>query len=96
MPLFCLSCIDKPASLELRMANREAHLAYIRAAGDAIRLGGPYLDEAGGMAGSMILLEAPDLAAARAFSADDPYARAGLFERVEIREYRAAVGTLIG
>jgi uncharacterized protein YciI len=95
MPLYCLTCIDKPKSLELRMANREAHLAHVRDARQAVKLGGPFIDTAGGMAGSMILLEAPDLAAAEAFSAADPYTRAGLFERVEIREFRANVGTYV-
>src|SRR3546814_2585471 len=28
MPLFILSCIDKPGSLEVRMAARQAHLAW--------------------------------------------------------------------
>ena len=30
MALFMLACFDKPNSLELRMATREAHLAYVR------------------------------------------------------------------
>ena len=28
MPLFVLHCLDKPNSLDLRMATRQAHLAY--------------------------------------------------------------------
>ena len=40
------------------------------------------------MAGSLIIVEADDLAAAEAFNAADPYAKAGLFERVEIRAFR--------
>ena len=30
MARFLLYCVDKPDSLALRMANREAHLAYVR------------------------------------------------------------------
>ncbi len=94
MAHFALICIDKPGALALRMATREAHFAYVRAHPGAVRLGGPFLDEAGEMAGSLILLEAADLAAARAFSAADPYTLAGLFERLEIRPWRATVGAL--
>lgn len=92
MPLFTLICLDKPNSLELRMANREAHLAYVATFGDRVKLGGPMLDDAGQMAGSLLIVEAGDMAEAQAFSADDPYARAGLFQKVEIRQFRVVVG----
>lgn len=93
MPQFVLHCVDKPDSLALRMATREAHLAYVRGLGPVIKFGGPMLNEAGEMAGSLIVVEADDLDAARAVSANDPYAKAGLFERVEIHGFRAVLGT---
>ena len=93
MPLFVLTCIDKPGALDKRMAAREAHLAYVRGSGVA-RLGGPFLDEAGGMAGSMLIIEADDLAAAKAFSAADPYLTAGVFEHVDVREFKVTLGEL--
>ena len=93
MPLFVLTCIDKPGALKLRMATREAHFAYARSQPEgAIRLGGPFLDENGDMAGSLIIVDMPDLAAAQAFNRDDPYTKAGLFERVDIRPWRATFG----
>jgi len=94
MALFALICTDKPDSLALRMATREAHFAYARTHAGAIRLGGPFLDQDGGMAGSLILLEAADLAAAEAFSAADPYILAGLFESVDIRPWKVTFGAL--
>lgn len=94
MPLFHMACIDKPGALDLRMATREAHLAYARERLDQIKLGGPFLSEAGEMAGSMLILEVPDLAAAWAFNAGDPYTKAGLFERVEVRPLRVTLGQL--
>lgn len=94
MALFVLTCIDKPNSLALRMATREAHFAYANSKGGMIRLGGPFLDDAGDMAGSLIILEAEDLAAARRFNAEDPYTLAGLFQRVDVRPWRATFGTL--
>jgi uncharacterized protein YciI len=94
MPLFMLACFDKPESLPLRMATREAHLAYAREHAGMIRVAGPMLDDADGMAGSLFILEAPDRAAVQAFNAADPYQQAGLFGQVEIRGFRASIGQL--
>ena len=94
MPLFMLACFDKPDSLDLRMATREAHLAYVRENLAQVKLAGPMLDEADGMAGSLFILEVADRAAAEAFNAADPYQKAGVFGRTEIRGFRASIGTL--
>ena len=40
----------------------------------------------------MLVVEADDITAVRAFAAADPYALAGLFASVEIRPWRLAVG----
>jgi len=94
MALFVLVCIDKPDSLALRMATREAHFDYLRGLPGAVRLGGPFLNDSGEMAGSLMVVEAEDPAAAEAFSHGDPYRKAGLFERVEIRPWRVTFGAL--
>ena len=88
MPLFVISWSDKPGALDLRMASREAHLAHIHAQGDKVKLGGPYLDEAGQMCGSLIIIEAESQAEAEAFHAQDPYKLAGIFETSTITPWR--------
>lgn len=93
MALFCLYCIDRPNSLEVRLGARADHLAYVGAFAERILVAGPLLDDEGGMRGSMILMDFEDRAAAEAFCAADPYVKAGLFERVEIRPMRASIGT---
>ena len=92
MTIFAIHCLDKPASLELRLANREAHLAYAGSFKAHIKLGGPLLNEAGEMAGSMLIMEFDDIAQARAFSAVDPYVKAGLFQRVDITAFKPTLG----
>jgi hypothetical protein len=87
--LFAIACTDKPASLELRLATRPAHLEHLKAEAGRILLGGPVLDPAGNPCGSMLVVEAADRAEAEAFAAADPYAKAGLFESVVIRPFRA-------
>ena len=91
MPLYALICTDRPDGLETRKATREAHLAYVRETG-AVALAGPLLDKAGEMAGSLIVLDLPDRAAAEAWAAADPYARAGLFAEVRLQEWRKVIG----
>ncbi len=86
-----LVCIDKPGHLEVRKANREAHLAHIRESG-VVEMAGPFLSAEGEMCGSLLVLEVESLQAAQDWAAADPYAKAGLFERVEIREWKKVVG----
>jgi uncharacterized protein YciI len=93
MPLFVVSWMDKPGALDVRMGAREAHLEYVRETG-VVRLGGPFLDENGDMAGSMIVIEADDLETAKAWHALDPYRAAGLFETSTVKPWRITVGSI--
>lgn len=92
MPLFTVSCIDKPDSFELRAATRAAHLDWIAASGARVKLGGPWLDGEGRSIGSLLIVEAEDLAAAEAWAAQDPYALAGLFRQVAVGAWRLVAG----
>lgn len=94
MPLFLLTCMDHPGGLERRMATREAHLAYVRAQPGVMKLGGPFLDENDQMIGSLIVIEAQDMAAAQAFSDNDPYKLQGVFQSVDIKPFRLTIGQL--
>lgn len=87
LPLYVLHCIDRPGSAGARATHRDAHLAHVRGSG-VTKLAGPMLDEAGQIVGSLVIVEADDMAAAREFSAGDPYSKAGVFERVDIRPFR--------
>jgi uncharacterized protein YciI len=90
LALFALHCLDRPGTEALRRATRPAHLAFVRARPD-YRFGAYLKDEAGVMRGSLMAIEVADFAAARAFSAADPYVQAGLFERVEIHEWPVGI-----
>lgn len=85
-----LICRDKPGHIEVRKANREAHVGHIKGSDGAIVTAGPLLDGAGEMCGSL-LIYAGDRAAAEAWAAADPYAKAGLFQSVEIIEWKKVV-----
>lgn len=89
MPLFIITCIDKPNSLPVRLANRQAHLDYAKDWCDRMLVGGPLLSDDGEtMQGSMLILDVADRAEVDRFIAGDPYGLAGLFESVSVRRYK--------
>jgi len=87
--LFAIYCTDRPGRSQLRLDNRPAHVEFLKAAGDALKLAGPFLTEDGeAMTGSLLVVDCDDLAAAQAWAVGDPYAKAGLFESVVIRPFK--------
>ena len=86
--LFAIMSTDRPGGLDLRLATRATHLAYLSMYADRIVHGGPMLDADGRPCGSLLIIEAADRATAEGFAASDPYAKAGLFEATLIRPFR--------
>jgi uncharacterized protein YciI len=84
---------DRADAGTIRADTRDAHLAWIAESGDRVVRAGPFLSDDGGhMLGSLLIVEFPDRAGAEAWAADDPYARAGLFESVTITAWKQTVG----
>ncbi len=90
MPLFAVICRDKPGALQVRIDTRQAHLGFIQDSG-IVRMAGPLLEQ-GEMRGSLVILEAADLAAAQNWAANDPYKAAGLFDSVDVIEWNKVIG----
>lgn len=88
---FALMTRDKPGALQVRIDTRAAHLEYIAATG-VVEMAGPFLDDAGQMCGSLVILEVPDLAAAQGWADNDPYAKAGLFASVTLSAWKKVIG----
>jgi hypothetical protein len=86
--LFAIICTDRPGSLDLRLATRPTHIAYLTTYAARVVEGGPMLDRDGRPCGSLLVVDVEDLAAAEGFASSDPYAKAGLFESTVIRGYR--------
>ena len=82
---------DKPDSSQIRLDNRDAHLAYIAKTG-VVEMAGPFLDLDGQMCGSMIIMNVDSIAAAQTWAANDPYEKAGLFKHVSIQEWKKVIG----
>lgn len=90
--LFALTCIDKPDSEPLRLANRDAHLAYWGETG-VVKLGGPFTSDDGAhMEGSFLVIDVENRTEAERLQAADPYQTAGLFARTDIRGWKWLLG----
>jgi uncharacterized protein YciI len=87
--LFAFLCKDKSGHLQVRMDTRPAHVDYLTALNNdgTLKFAGPFLDGEGKPNGSLVVVEASDFSAAQKIAAADPYAKAGLFETVEIKAW---------
>lgn len=87
--LFALWCTDKPGHLQVRMDTRPDHLDWLNGlnAEGKLKLAGPSLDADGKPMGSMVVIVADNADEAKAMADADPYAKAGLFESVDIRPF---------
>ncbi|MBP0629672.1 YciI family protein [Cupriavidus sp. AcVe19-1a] len=97
MPAFyAIFATDKPGMRAVRERVRPAHRAYLReTASHEVRvcLGGPTLDPQGEtMNGTLLVVEAGNIVDVERFLSGDPYMRAGLFERVEVRPWHWSLG----
>lgn len=84
-------CADKPGALQIRLDTRAEHLAYMEKTG-VVELAGPFLNDAGEMCGSLVVLEVADMAAAQAWADNEPYFKAGLFESVKLQAWKRVIG----
>lgn len=79
-------CFDKPGSLDLRMKTRDEHLAWLEKNVTTFKFAGPILGDDGVTPqGSMIIADFESLAHSREMQTQDPYHKAGLFERVVVQ-----------
>ena len=96
MTHFVVLGTDAAGQAALRAELRPVHRAWLREhPGHAVRVvhGGPTLDEAGAMNGTLLVVEAEGIAQVRRFLAEDPYTRGGLFAQLEIRAWNWSLRT---
>ncbi|WP_350335647.1 YciI family protein [Coralliovum pocilloporae] len=87
---FVVTALDKDGALDVRKANRDAHLAFLADNAVKVKIAGPLL-EGDNMIGSLLIVEADSREAVEAMLAEDPYAKADLFQDVTIRSWKWAV-----
>lgn len=86
-PRFFVHCPAAAPGTEPPADLADAHEAHCAAFDAHVVCRGSLLDAAGGWAGRILLLEAPDRATVETFVADDPCTRAGLYAETAIRRW---------
>lgn len=94
MAYFCVHALDRPGRLADRQRLRDGHRARLRQHDHpvSVRIGGPLLDGAGAMIGTMLVIEAESRAAVETYLARDPYMLENLFETVTITGFNWGLG----
>jgi uncharacterized protein YciI len=81
--------LDAPSSKAKREQHRQAHRDYLSRHTGSIMILGPMLDATGTeQVGSLLLLDVPDMAAARTLMAGDPFNKAGLYGETVFHRWR--------
>ncbi|MFL5768091.1 MAG: YciI family protein [Actinomycetota bacterium] len=77
-----------------RLAARPTHLERIQPRVDAgeVLVAGAILDDEGGMVGSVLVMEFDTRDALDDWLRNDPYTAGGVWQRVDVRPFRASVG----
>jgi uncharacterized protein YciI len=94
--LYSIVGIDKPDSLQARMAVRSEHLARLQALVESGRLiiagPNPAIDSEdpgdAGFSGSIVIAEFESLQAAQAWADEDPYIKSGAYESVTVKPFK--------
>ncbi|MEM7639829.1 MAG: YciI family protein [Pseudomonadota bacterium] len=93
MPLFLINSRDKAGAEERRLANRQAHLEWAGEYRHKIAMAGPVLSDDGEtMIGSTFVIEFEILEEAQNWASNDPYAKAGVFDRTEVIPFIWLIG----
>ena len=80
---------DREDGAAIRAATREAHFAYLEQHKNILVLGGALLENDGATrTGSVLVINVPGRAAADAFSENEPFRQAGLFQSVKVSRMR--------
>jgi len=89
--LFVIHAVDRPGALPVRLANYEAHKAFLSDAspyGVRIVMSGPLVaDDGTTMIGSLLLVETESRENVDRFHAADPFKQADIWERVTITAF---------
>ncbi|HUF19668.1 MAG TPA: YciI family protein [Burkholderiales bacterium] len=88
---YAIQTRDKPGTAQLRADTRAAHIDYLTKHKDLLLAAGALIEDDGtGGNGGILIVDTDDRAAAEKFIADDPFSRAGLFEKVTVTRWRKA------
>ncbi|HZR01875.1 MAG TPA: YciI family protein [Burkholderiales bacterium] len=88
---YAIQLEDKPGSAQLRAAVRPAHLEYLTANASKLLAAGALINDDGtGGHGGILIVDTDDRAEAERLINEDPFTKAGLFQKITITRWRKA------
>ncbi len=88
---YAIQTKDKPGSSKLRADTRAVHLEYLTANKHLLLAAGALIEDDGtGGNGGLLIVDTDDRKEAERFINDDPFTKAGLFEKVTVTRWRKA------
>ncbi len=88
---YAIQTKDKAGSSQIRADNRTAHIEYLTTNKHLLLAAGALIEDDGtGGSGGILIVDTDDRKEAERFIADDPFSKAGLFEKVTITRWRKA------
>ncbi len=95
--LYMAICNDGGDKQSLRKAVLQDHLDYVEMIADKIAVAGPLSEsESGEYRISVFVYDVSGQGEAERLLHNDPYYKAGLYDTVEIKEFKPAIGHLVG
>ncbi|MFM0512860.1 YciI family protein [Paraburkholderia sp. RL17-373-BIF-A] len=85
---YIVYCLDHDGMVEKRLANYDAHKAYLATSPVKTLVSGPVVAEDNQtMIGSFFLYESDSIEEVRSFNQADPFNKAGIWKTVDIRPF---------
>lgn len=89
---YVVHCIDHEGRAQERLANYDAHKAYLSQGEVTTIISGPLLaGDNETMIGSLFVFEATDIESVRNYNANDPFRKAGIWRTVHIHPFSLRV-----
>ena len=88
---YAIQTKDKAGSSQIRADNRAVHIEYLTANKHLLLAAGTLIEDDGtGGNGGLLIVDTDDRKEAQKFIDNDPFTKAGLFEKVTITRWRKA------
>ena len=95
--LVSVYCKDARGGAEARQNKLKEHLAHIVTIEDRIKVAGPIVGADGeGPVASLLIFDVESVDEATRMLHDDPYYQAGVWQEVNIQEFKGVVGSWVG
>ncbi|CAN5368047.1 hypothetical protein BH10PSE17_BH10PSE17_17840 [soil metagenome] len=84
--IYCIHLLDKPDSLDQRVALRPVHRAYLGSAAERMAFAGPLIED-GKPVGSLLAIDFDSIEAAHAWLDAEPYTMAGVYAQRTVHAF---------